>query len=252
MADEDVLALLRQSAISFIGTVEMLGASTMPDLPVDERTAVVVVDQVLHTPAAFTNLAGTRVTVQLDPAVDLPPVGTRLALFANAMAFGDSLAVREVGRLSPQEVEPQGQGFAAGDPPVTRLQDQLERARAQDHAAEVAAVVVARVTGLRKAGTPATREHDPDWWWADLEVYHVERGPVSEGALSVLYANSLDVRWRAKPKPKASQDGLWFLHATEGSLAELGPYYLMDGDDFAPVQSIDALQADGQERAGDQ
>jgi hypothetical protein len=76
-------------------------------------------------------------------------------------------------------------------------------------------------------------------------VFHVERGPVAEGALSVLYANSLDVRWRACPKPKASQDGLWILHDTEGPLHELGPFWLPHPEDYAPVQGLDRLQDGG-------
>jgi hypothetical protein len=249
--DDDVLALLRQSSISFTGTVETLGQSTVADLPVDDRTAVIVVDNVLHAPSAFSRLAGQRVTVQLAPDADPPQPGTRLAVFANAVAIGDSLAVSEVGRLAPEEVEPApgGAGFAADEaPPVGRLQSDLEGQRAREHAEQAAAVVVGRVVGLRKAGDLPTREHDPDWWWADLQVFHVERGPVAEGPLSVLYANSLDVRWRACPKPKASQDGLWILHDTEDRLRELGPFWLPHPEDYAPVQGIERLQNGSVER----
>jgi hypothetical protein len=246
VADEEVLALLRDSAISFTGTVETLGAATVPDIPVDERTAVVVVDSVLHAPAAFSQLAGQRVTVQLSPDAEVPQPGERLALFANAIAYGDSLAVGEVGRLAPDEVDFQGGGFGVEEPPVSRLSAQLAAEQVKAHADEAAAVVVARVIGLRKVSGPATREHDPDWWLADLEVFHVERGPVQEGPLSVVYANSLDVRWRSSPKPKASQDGLWILHATEGTMRDLGDYYLMDSNDYSPIQGMDEIQGGGE------
>ena len=65
MPDDAVTKLLKQSSISFVGTVERLGASTMTDVPIDNHTAVVRVDQVLHAPDAFVNLAGSPVTVQL-------------------------------------------------------------------------------------------------------------------------------------------------------------------------------------------
>src|ERR687885_1384108 len=99
MNDDVVKGLLRRSGVSFVGTVERIGAATMSDVPVDERTVVVRVDRVLDAPVSLANLAGQEVTVQL--ARDGAPVspGERLALFTNTAVLGQSLVVTEVGRV---------------------------------------------------------------------------------------------------------------------------------------------------------
>ena len=62
----------------------------------------------------------------------------------------------------------------------------------------------------------------------------------------MLYPISLDLQWRRVPKPKASQDGVWILHATGEDLAELGAYRLLHEDDR---QTVDALpEITGEER----
>src|SRR5438067_2214656 len=98
MPDDPVVKLMKEAPISFLGTVERLGAATMSDLPIDQRTAIVRVDQVLHAPAAFAQLGGTQITVQLAEKADAPKQGEQFAFFVNGVAFGDSIAVAEIGR----------------------------------------------------------------------------------------------------------------------------------------------------------
>ena len=228
-----------------MGTVEHLGAATMTDVPIDDRTAVVRVDQVLHAPAAFATLAGHRITLQL--AADKAPVSTgeTLAFFAEGLAFGESIAVTEVGRLALEALQPRltealetGQ---AGDP-LAELQQRAEQDRLREHAEVADAIVIGRVIKLEKALPGGYSEHDPDWWQATLDVNHVERGDVEPGPLVILYANSLDVDWRVSPKPRASQHGLWILHATEGDLADAARFAIVHPEDFQPLQSLDALR----------
>ena len=246
--DNNVTDLLRRSAISVTGTVERLGASTVPELPtVDDHTAIVLVDRVLHAPPTFAHLAGTRVTVQLQPGTDPPTVGQRLAFFANGLAFGGGLALSEVGRLPVSEVEPyvERAEAASAPAPFSDLEQGLKAERLREHAAGAAAVVVGTVVNLRRAGPVRISEHDPEWWIATLDVAHVEQGDVSPGEIEVVYPNSRDVRWHDKPKPAPGQHGVWILHPAEGSAAELAPYQLADADDYQPVQGLDSLRAEG-------
>jgi hypothetical protein len=246
VADDEVRDLLRRSGISFVGTVQQLGASTMPDLAVDDHTAVVVVDYVLQSPPAFLGLAGSHVTVQLAEG-GLPEVGAQYAFFANASAFGDTIAVSEVGRLSADAISPHLGETAAptGEQTIAELQGSIESEALVGHANSAAAVVTAIVTGLQKAGPAAQSEHDPDWWIATLEIHHVESGDITAPSVNVAYANSLDVRWRTKLKPKAGQSGMWLLHASSDEVRDIAPYYFADAADFQPVQSLDALRAPG-------
>jgi hypothetical protein len=244
--DEIVRDLLQRSAISFVGTVQQLGVSTMSDIPVDDHTAVVVVDRVLHAPGAFAGLAGSHVTIQLAEG-EVPAVGDQEAFFANAIAFGDTLAVAEVGRVPADEMSPHLGVTTApgGERTVAELQASIETEDLARHASAADAVVLAVVVGLRKVGPAAQSEHDPDWWAATLRIDHAESGDVRDGEISVAYANSLDVRWRNSPKPKASQSGLWFLHRTEGAVAEIAPYYLAHAEDYQAVQQLDAIRSTG-------
>jgi hypothetical protein len=243
MPDQQIAELLQKAGISFIGTVEQLGAATMNDLPVDDRTAVVRVDQVLHSPDAFSRLAGVRITLQFAAGAAPVSVGQQAAFFANMLAIGDSLAVTEVGRLPTGDVEKYvASAVASGAPlPFTDIQTQIEIQRLQSHASGADAIVLGRVVGLAKARPSTGSEHEPDWWIATVSVHHVERGAVQPGDIAVLFANSIDVRWRDKPKPKAGQEGVWILHATDRDLRELAAFQLADKDDYQPTQRLELL-----------
>jgi hypothetical protein len=247
VTDDTVRDLLKRSGISFVATVQRLGVATMSDIPVDNHTAVVVVDRVLHAPPAFAGLAGSPVTVQLDVGEPLPQVGDQLAFFADAVAFGETLAVTEVGRISIPEMTPHLGAMAApgGERPVADLQASIEADEVSQHAADADAVVLGVVAKLEKMGSRSLSEHDADWWVATLQIDHVERGEVPGQTVTVAYANSLDVRWRDSPKPKASQSGLWLLHRSEGAVADIAPFYLPHADDYQPVQTLDAIRAGG-------
>lgn len=246
MADDAIKKLLAESSFSFIGTVEQLGAATMANLPIDERTAVVHVDHVLDAPPAFAHHEGHRVTVQLAPGVAPPAAGQAFAFFTQGLAFGESIAVSEVGRLPVEDVEPHATKaleIGAKASAFSDIRRDMRNERLRRHATEEAdAVVVGRVVKVEKALAAAYSEHDPDWWRATIDVRHVERGNVAAGLVDVLYPNSEDVRWHSVPKPKPSSEGVWILHATSGALAAAAPFQLVHADDYQPVQQLDAIR----------
>ncbi|MEU6865611.1 hypothetical protein ABZ924_20510 [Streptomyces sp. NPDC046876] len=250
---EDVRDLIRQAPLSFVGTVTRLGDTRVADVPADERTAVVRVDAVLHAPDALKNLAGSEVTVQLSGELDLPAVGDAAAFFTNEAVYGEALAVKEVGRVSPDVVRPNIARAAttADAMPFSALQRDIEDEDMVSHADEADAVVVGVVVGLEQATraragsgeSPNVTEHTPDWWVAQLDVGHVEQGELAPGRITVLYPNSRDIHWYSAPKPKASQEGMWLLHATEGDLAAWAPFQIVHPDDYQPAQKLETLQA---------
>ena len=244
---EAAMSLMAEAAFAFVGTVEGVGETTLEDVPADDRTAVVKVDRVLHVPEAFATLAGQTVTLRLAEQEPTPAVGDSHVFFANGLAFGASVALTEVGRQPVEEAAPRlSQAETPGATPVETLQRRLTAVRLREHAVSADAVVLARVVGLERASGSPVREHDPDWWRATMHATHVERGDVQPDAeIKVLYANSLDVHWREVPKPKASQNGLWLLHATEGELAELAPFAILHPQDLQPVQDLELLRENG-------
>ena len=245
MSESAIIALLRQVPLSFVGTVEHLGSSTMA-ATVDDKTAVVYVDRVLHAPPSLEGLGGQRVTVQLAPKLPAVAAGETVAFFVHVLAIGESVSVAEVNRLSLAEVTPQLRHAAAtGQLPFAVLERQVATDRLREHANKADLIVLARVVKLEQA--PAVQnqpfsEHDPDWWIATLSVYHVERGNIESGEVRVRYANSRDVRWRMAPKPKASESGLWLLHQSHGDMSKIAPFELLHAEDQQPVQSLDDIR----------
>ncbi len=246
MADDAIKKNLEAASFSFIGTVEQLGAATMSNLTVDESTAVVNVDHVLDAPPAFAQLEGHRVTVQLDRNSKPPAVGEAVAFFTQGLAFGDSVAVSEVARMSVEDVEPYATRAAEAGLTAGAFQDirgQMRDERLRRHATtESDAVIVGRVVKVEKALAGTASEHDPDWWRATIEVQHVERGSVNKGTVDVLYPNSLDVRWHSVPKPRASSEGVWVLHATTGALRDAAPFQIVHPQDYQPAEQLNAIR----------
>ncbi len=254
MPDEDVDDLLRRSQFVFEATIDEGGRSTVADIPVDDHTVVARVERVLQSPAALARVAGSQVTVQLVEGSPVPAPGERTVLFTSTLAFGEGIALREVGRTAPDipgptimaaGLAPTLPGARAGRAhPVLEASQRLADEGLRNHAAVAAAVVVGTVTGIEKAGPFVPSEHDPDWWRATIQVDHVERGDVGE-RVAVLFPNSADVMWSGVPKPLAGQHGLWLLHGTSGADAELAPYALLDSDDAHPADNLDRLRPEG-------
>ena len=255
MPDEpSIKELLASSSIAFTGAVEAAGRSTVGGVSPDEQTVVVRVDQPLHVPPGLRIPPGSRVTVQLSP--DLPPLGPgeSATFFANGLAYGDTLAVAETGRVSVAEATAPTEPPAAEAAPVSPVQAALAELATDEvveHASEADAIVRAHVVALEQVPTEGPpREHDAQWWIATLEVDIVVRGELPDGAGSggkvhVLYANSLDVRWRQCPKPKAGQSGLWLLHRAPPERSNLAPFELTDPLDLQPSLQIDVLRDRG-------
>jgi len=245
---EEIKKLLEQAPFSFIGTILHLAAATMTDIPVNERTAVVHVDHVLHAPDEFSRMEGHRITIQLSPDANPPTVGQSFAFFAAGLAFGESIAVTEIGRLAIESVEPHvnlalAAGATAGA--FSGLIHDMQQEKLREHMLQADAVVVGRVVNMEKAGPSTLSEHDPDWWRASIDVSHVERGGIAAGKTQVLYANSLDVRWHRAPKPKAGQGGLWILHKAPNDLQMLAPFQIVHSEDYQPTQQLEVLRTRG-------
>jgi hypothetical protein len=244
MVDANSIQLLGEAAFGFVGTVQPAETAKPVDVPTDDRTVMVHVDQVLVVPDAFRTLAGSVVALQPAQGVDPPAPGSTWTFFANPIAFGQTIALAEVGRrpaepaAAPGTATVQARAAAAED-----ISMQLRAARLRAHADDADAVVLGRVIGLERVGGSPLSEHARDLWRATLHVVHARKGDVADDSeVKVLYSNSLDVAYRDVPKPKASQNGLWLLHATSGDDAQLAPYELLHAADLQPVQDLELLR----------
>jgi hypothetical protein len=226
------------STLAFTGTVQSLGQSPEPGIEANDRTALVQIDRALSAPEELDLAQGSAIVVQLkDDQPALAP-GDHRTFFADPLVYGAMLVVQEVGRSDePAAAAP---AAAAAGP---------EDDAAVEHAQAADAVVRASVIALRAAESNPQREHDPHWWIATLDVDMAAQGDVDEGELEVVYANSIDRKWREWPKPKAGQAGMWILHATEGDTERLGRFQLMHPEDLQPSTLLDALLGEAPEEA---
>ena len=217
-------ALAQDARFVFIGTVQRLRAATMDDVPIDDRTAVVRVDEVIHAPEVLTHYAGHDITVHVGGRKRVQQ-GQQAKFYTNGWLFGDSVAVES---LDHEAVR--GPAAAAsreiGDPVRRLVQRDL-----QGRFADANLVVSGRVTSVRvpgdvvaatsargdEAATAVGRisEHDPDWRIAEVRVDEVHKGAHPTDTVSVRFPSSQDVMWHDAPKFHPGQEGFFMLHKTD-------------------------------------
>jgi len=257
-----------QARFVFIGTVQKLRAATMDDVPIDERTAIVRVDEVILAPDALAHYAGHDITVHVGGRKRLQ-AGQQAKFSTNPWLFGDSIAVEsidqeDVRRTAVREMN-------EGRDPIRHLADRDVQSRFADADVVVSGrvasvrvpsdVMATRSARARGAPTPAPRisEHDPDWRVADIQVDEVHKGALGQDTVSVRFPASTDVMWYDAPKFHPGQEGFFLLHRPsaaartisrerEGPLEDAGEYVVLRPADFQPLveagtvrRAIDAL-----------
>jgi hypothetical protein len=95
------MATQYSQAASFVfrGSVEAPGDSNV-GVPIEGRTAIVRVDEVLHAPAAFGDQQGQSITVVLSDPAPLS-TGDRAVFFTNGWLYGETIAVVD-GAVEPR------------------------------------------------------------------------------------------------------------------------------------------------------
>jgi hypothetical protein len=255
----------------------------LPDVQVDERTAIVAVDEIVHAPAAFANYTGKEITVQLGGRKKIQP-GEQAVFFANGWRFGESIAVRSIDHFPPAKIPslatviavPAAASHGLSVPRPAAAQALINR-ELQSRVENADVVLSGRVTSVRattemleaaKPSATATEvrgatskfqrisEHDPLWCEADLEVLGVEKGVGSGKKVVVRFPSSTDVRWYRVPKFQPGQEGVFILReaqvkpAAAGSRAsaespESGPtvYVAEQPADFQPIHRVEQIRS---------
>ena len=239
--EQQIDDLVEKSTITFLGTVQRLGASTVPTHAVSSHTVVVRVNRMLKEYSAVGNLTGQNITVELTQSPGMK-VGQQAIFFTTGMVYADSIVVEEVGRVD-----------AAKDPAARQEQIAeilLSQKRRPDRhiqrrlrSADV--VVTGKVISIRKVPhAPGHRisEHEPDWRQAVIEVESVESGPPMKQAV-LLFPASGDVRWRQAPKFSVGQEGVWILQQHQFPELRTPGYVALDAADFHPSERRDHVKA---------
>jgi hypothetical protein len=258
-----------QANFIFQGTVQKLKAAAMQNVPVDDRTAVVRVDQVIESPKAMAGYDGQNITVRLAGRQKIKE-GQQLLFHAQGWIFGDGIAVQS---LSQEPIKPTHTALLSrGGDPVEHKQRRELRQRF-DSADVVVSGVVSSVhlpadaqemqgrRGLLETGAESPRagrvsEHDPRWRDAVIDVDDVHKGAHTKKQIVVRFPASKDVRWYKAPKFQPGQQGLFMLHkgkADEGAAggarrgivedAEPEVYTALHPTDYQPFDQPEGIKA---------
>jgi len=219
----------------FKGTVQQVKSATMKQVPVDDRTVVVTVDQVIEAPEALAKFAGQKITVQLSGTGKVKP-GQQMIFNTISWIYGDSIAVKALSQ-EPVKASHMASLGAAADPVARRAQRQ-KRERFASAALVVSGKVMAvrlpsetaqKTKGMRAAGLSQPQpikpisEHDPKWREAVVEVGDVHKGSHQKKQVVVRFPASMDVMWYHAPKFHPGQQGYFMLHKSEGEEPAAGP-----------------------------
>jgi len=206
MPDRVIDEHIRTAQFVVAGSVEKLGATTMPIDPTVPNVGVFKVEEVLRGPKVLGGFAGREITVAFKDTATVR-VGERLILFTTSWLYGQSLAVQEVGRMEDRERTGMRKEI---DEAHQRLADQnLQQRIDLAHLVIVGRVESAAPAPAHGARMPIT-EHDPAWWQAVIAVESVEKGQ-HEGPVTILFPKSVDIAWSQSPKFEPGQEGIWFL-----------------------------------------
>ncbi len=204
----------------FKGTIKKLKSATMKDVPLNERNAIVTVDQIIESPPDLAGYGGQDITVQLSGRQKVR-VEQQMLFHAAGWMFGDSVAVRSL-REEPIK-NGQATSADAGDDAVERRARKQQRSHFKDADLVVSGKVVAvrlpgdSTPGRKRAGRPTgpITEHDPKWREAIIQVDEVLKGTHQKKQVVVRFPASNDVMWHEAPKFEAGQQGYFILHKSE-------------------------------------
>jgi hypothetical protein len=208
----------------FKGTVQKLNASTLAQVPRNEPTAIVHVDEILHAPPVLAKTLGKEITVKLAKGAK-PRVGEQVLFHANGWLFGDSVAVESLKQEKPAQTKTM-LAERASDPARNLANREL-----QDRVADAEMVVEGEVSSVHLpqaesfAATRAAQsakpvsEHDPKWREAVINVGAVHKGNPGMKQVVVRFPSSTDVQWHRAPKFRAGDRGVWLLHTPKGPAA---------------------------------
>lgn len=233
--------LVERSTITFLGTVQRLGASTVPTFSVSSHTVVVRVNRMLKEYSAVGDLTGKNITVELTQAPGMR-VGQQAIFFTTGMVYADSIVVEEVGRLDAAR-NPSARQEQITEVLVSQRRGPDRHIERRLRSADV--VITGKVVSIRKPPLAPNRrisEHDPDWRQAVIEVEAVDSGPPAKQVL-LLFPASRDVRWRNAPKFSVGQEGTWILHQHQFPELRTPGYVALDPLDFHPKAQRNHVRA---------
>jgi hypothetical protein len=237
----------QEARFVFKGTVQKLKAATMREIPVDERTIVVRVDEVINAPEQLSHYAGQNITVLLAGKKKFKK-GQQAVFYTNGLVFGDSVAVQALDHHDIEKM-PAAMAVAGGDPvknlAVRDIQARLTSADIVVSGRVTSVRVPSDIVAAKAAGladptvTGPISEHDPDWRICEIQVDQVHKGSHKAKTAEVRFPNSPDVMWHEAPKFHPGQEGFFILHKSEKVKAAAKAAPAKDAGEYVAVHRAD-------------
>jgi len=251
--------LAEQANFIFKGTVKKLKATTMSNVPVTNRMAIVHVDENgPNPPNILLSYEGKDITVELNKGEKVKE-GQQAIFYTTGAQFGESVTVQSIGHTDVAESV-----AAAG---AVRGLPAPENRALHEHLKDADVVVKGRVISVglpkqpasssRKAktakDTETTRfsEHSAKWNEAIVDVESVEKGQKLQKRITVQFPRTMDTAFRKAPKLDPGQEGIFLLHKTEepakkrtaGKKSERQSYRVLHNDDFLPSHTASTVRS---------
>ena len=202
----------------FKGTIHKLNASNLAQVPKNEPTAIVRVDEILHAPPVLAKTLGKEITVKLAKGTK-PKVGEQVLFHANGWLFGETVAVESVKQEKPAQTKTM-LAERASDPARNLVNRELQSRVADAEMVvegEVSSIHLPQAESLAAAMTAQSAkpvsEHDPKWREAVINVGVVHKGNPETKQVVVRFPSSTDVQWHRAPKFRTGDRGVWLLQS---------------------------------------
>lgn len=235
MSTREIGGWAGRSQFIFTGSVERARGTTVTAISADAQVGIVRIDEVFVAPEVLGRLEGREITVRF--AVETKE-GEYALFFANGWLYGDGIAVIEVGRAMPEEMD-------AIRHQIDRVRERADERALLNRIRDAQLVVHGRVMRIRPLeGEPdGESEHDPQWFIAELQVESVEKGrhPRTEPVL-VAFPTSRDVMWYRQPRAEAGQDGIWILRRERIRGLPSDVYTAPEPHDVQPRHQLEYMQ----------
>jgi hypothetical protein len=197
-------ALTREASFVFQGRVDSIGAHNLESgVEVEDRMAVVQVEDVVVAPASLGDLTGQKVTVHLQSTTGIEPKQS-LTFFATSWHYGANIGVIEVGRTSTPASELRRRVVDQ------RLEAQHDLLEARIRRAILIISGRVEVTFRTKLTGLPGEDEGTEWWEAETWIRSVEKGTPPPN-LTIVFPVGGDREWGPVPKAQAGQDGVWLL-----------------------------------------
>jgi hypothetical protein len=232
---DELVSFADASAFIFSGSIVRAGASTVATVPASAATVVVSVEEVIKAPPGLRGFPGSEVTVQLRHPLE----GSNYVFFADPMAIGAGIAVREVTHL---------EGTAESRREATGA---VERGYAVmiTRRAETAVVIALGTIGpITHLLPPAERRIRGPWATAPLEVERMIKGGKRNRRVSLIGPNPPWKRLTRTPGLRAGVRAILFLHHPPSEATELlaeeeraGALFIPDTSDVQPSDRLETI-----------